>query len=179
VSEVTAIMRAAIELRFRLLPCLWHRFARAASHHEPIIRSTFYDFPEDTKTALDHPQPCPVAAQACSARSVVRILPRTQATGRWGSRHAVVSYREDATGLGTVLLIVLVLMLLGVIPAWPYSRGWGYAPSGIVGVIVVVLLILLLIGCSSAPRAVFTGERILMPAEPVRRRMRSRTAMAT
>jgi fumarate reductase subunit D len=48
--------------------------------------------------------------------------------------------------LGTVLLIVLILLLLGVIPAWPHSRGWGYAPSGILGLVVVVLLILLLMG---------------------------------
>lgn len=48
--------------------------------------------------------------------------------------------------LGTILLILLVLVLLGVIPAWPHSRGWGYGPSGLVGVIVVVLLILLLTG---------------------------------
>jgi hypothetical protein len=48
--------------------------------------------------------------------------------------------------LGTVLLIVLILVLLGVIPAWPHSKGWGYAPSGILGLVVVVLLILLLMG---------------------------------
>jgi hypothetical protein len=48
--------------------------------------------------------------------------------------------------LGTILLIVLVLVLIGAIPAWPYSRSWGYGPSGIVGLIVVVLLILLLMG---------------------------------
>jgi hypothetical protein len=48
--------------------------------------------------------------------------------------------------LGTVLLIVLVLIFLGVIPAWPHSRGWGYAPSGILGVIALVVLILLLTG---------------------------------
>jgi hypothetical protein len=48
--------------------------------------------------------------------------------------------------LGTILLIVLVLALIGAIPAWPYSRSWGYGPSGIVGLIVVVLLILLLMG---------------------------------
>jgi len=48
--------------------------------------------------------------------------------------------------LGTILLIVLILMLLGVIPTWPHSRGWGYGPSGIVGVILVVLVILLLMG---------------------------------
>lgn len=48
--------------------------------------------------------------------------------------------------IGTILLIVLVLVLIGAVPAWPYSRGWGYGPSGIVGVIVVVLLILLFTG---------------------------------
>ena len=48
--------------------------------------------------------------------------------------------------LGTILLIVLVLVLLGAIPAWPYSRSWGYGPSGVVGLIVVILLVLLLLG---------------------------------
>lgn len=48
--------------------------------------------------------------------------------------------------LGTILIIVLILVLLGVIPAWPHSRGWGYGPSGIVGVLVVILLVLLLMG---------------------------------
>jgi hypothetical protein len=48
--------------------------------------------------------------------------------------------------LGTLLLILLVLILLGVIPRWPHSRDWGYAPSGIVGVVVVVLVVLLLVG---------------------------------
>lgn len=48
--------------------------------------------------------------------------------------------------LGTILLIVLVLALVGVIPAWPHSRSWGYAPSGIIGLILVVLLILFLLG---------------------------------
>ena len=46
----------------------------------------------------------------------------------------------------TILLIILDLILLGVIPAWPHSRGWGYGPSGIVGVLVVILLVLLLLG---------------------------------
>lgn len=48
--------------------------------------------------------------------------------------------------LGTILLIVLVLLLIGVIPTWPHSRGWGYGPSGILGVILVVVVILLLLG---------------------------------
>ncbi len=49
-------------------------------------------------------------------------------------------------GLGTILLIILVLVLLGALPAWPYSRGWGYGPSGVLGLVVVVLLILVLMG---------------------------------
>jgi hypothetical protein len=48
--------------------------------------------------------------------------------------------------LGALLLILLVLMLLGAVPAWPYSRGWGYAPSGVLGLLVVILLIALLTG---------------------------------
>ena len=48
--------------------------------------------------------------------------------------------------LGTILLIILIVVLIGAIPAWPYSRGWGYGPSGILGVIVIVLLVLVLMG---------------------------------
>ena len=48
--------------------------------------------------------------------------------------------------LETILLIILILLLIGAIPAWPYSRGWGYFPSGIVGVVVVVLLVMVLMG---------------------------------
>ena len=48
--------------------------------------------------------------------------------------------------LSTVLLIVLILLLVGAIPSWPHSRGWGYAPSGLLGVILVVVLILALTG---------------------------------
>lgn len=48
--------------------------------------------------------------------------------------------------LGTIILILLVLMLLGVIPTWPHSRSWGYAPSGILGTILIVVLILLVLG---------------------------------
>lgn len=48
--------------------------------------------------------------------------------------------------LGTILLIVLILVLVGVIPSWPHSRSWGYGPSGAVGLIVVILLLLVLTG---------------------------------
>jgi len=49
-------------------------------------------------------------------------------------------------GLGTILLIILILVLIGALPSWPYSRSWGVFPSGILGVIVVVLIVLLLMG---------------------------------
>jgi hypothetical protein len=48
--------------------------------------------------------------------------------------------------LGTILLIVLILLLVGAIPSWPYSRGWGYGPSGLIGIIAIVIVILLLTG---------------------------------
>lgn len=47
--------------------------------------------------------------------------------------------------LGTLLLIILVLLLIGAIPAWPYSRGWGYAPGGILGALLVIVLVLVLL----------------------------------
>jgi hypothetical protein len=47
--------------------------------------------------------------------------------------------------LGTILLIVLILLLIGAIPSWPYSSGWGYGPSGVLGTILVIVLILVLL----------------------------------
>ena len=49
-------------------------------------------------------------------------------------------------GIGTILLIILIILLVGAFPSWPYSSGWGYGPSGLLGVVVVVLLILVLMG---------------------------------
>ena len=48
--------------------------------------------------------------------------------------------------IGTILLIVVILILVGVLPAWPHARGWGYGPSGILGTILIILIILFLIG---------------------------------
>lgn len=48
--------------------------------------------------------------------------------------------------LGTIVLVILFLMLLGAIPAWPHSRNWGYAPSGGLGLVVIILIILILTG---------------------------------
>ena len=48
--------------------------------------------------------------------------------------------------IGTILLVILILMLVGVIPVWPHSRGWGYGPSGGLGTILIILLVLVLLG---------------------------------
>ena len=48
--------------------------------------------------------------------------------------------------MGTVLLVILILLLIGALPLWPYSGGWGYYPSGGLGLLVVILVILLLMG---------------------------------
>lgn len=48
--------------------------------------------------------------------------------------------------IGTILLIILILILIGALPSWPHSRSWGYFPSGILGVVVIVLIIMLLMG---------------------------------
>ncbi len=48
--------------------------------------------------------------------------------------------------LGTILLIVLILMLVGAFPSWPHSSSWGYGPSGVLGLVVIVLVVLLLTG---------------------------------
>jgi hypothetical protein len=49
-------------------------------------------------------------------------------------------------GISTILLIIVILLLIGAVPAWPHSRSWGYGPSGLLGLVVVVLLVMLLMG---------------------------------
>ena len=48
--------------------------------------------------------------------------------------------------LGTIILIIVILLLVGAVPAWPHSRGWGYGPSGLLGVVLLILIVLLLMG---------------------------------
>ena len=55
--------------------------------------------------------------------------------------------------LGTILLIILILVLLGVLPTWPHSRGWGYYPTGGIGLIIIIIIVLLLLGRLSGPAA--------------------------
>jgi asparagine N-glycosylation enzyme membrane subunit Stt3 len=55
-------------------------------------------------------------------------------------------FKERFMSLGTILLIVLILMLIGVMPSWPHSRNWGYGPSGGLGLVVIIIIVLLLMG---------------------------------
>lgn len=48
--------------------------------------------------------------------------------------------------IGTILLIILILLLIGAVPAWPHSQGWGYTPGGLVGVLLVIVIVLLVLG---------------------------------
>ncbi len=48
--------------------------------------------------------------------------------------------------LGTLLLVIVILLLIGAVPSWPYSRSWGYAPSGVLGVVVLVVVLLVVMG---------------------------------
>jgi hypothetical protein len=59
---------------------------------------------------------------------------------------AIIHFRERQMSLGTILLIILVLLLVGALPAWPYSGSWGYYPSGGLGLVLIVLLVLVVSG---------------------------------
>ena len=65
-----------------------------------------------------------------------------------GAHHATAMSNtgERAMSIGTILLIILILMLIGVLPVWPHATSWGYGPSGIVGVILVIVIVLFLLG---------------------------------
>lgn len=69
-----------------------------------------------------------------------RLLTRRRGTHRMPGRP------ETTMTLGTILLLVLILLLIGAVPTWPHSRSWGYVPSGALGLVVVVLVVLLLLG---------------------------------
>jgi len=59
---------------------------------------------------------------------------------------AAPKHKENVMTLGTILLIVLILLLIGAIPSWPHSRSWGYGPSGGLGLLVVIVIVLLVMG---------------------------------
>jgi hypothetical protein len=76
----------------------------------------------------------------CRARNVAATL---HGLDRYASR---ITTKKEASVLGTILIILLILLLIGALPRWGYSSGWGYGPSGILGLILVLIVILLLLG---------------------------------
>jgi hypothetical protein len=63
-----------------------------------------------------------------------------------GSLFPLTTVRGNAMSLGTILLIVLILILIGAIPRWPHSQSWGYAPTGGIGLLILIVVVLLLLG---------------------------------
>ena len=80
------------------------------------------------------------------AHRTSRASPTSMAGTGLGHRHSVLKTQEQVMSLGTILLIVLILILIGVLPTWPHARSWGYGPSGIVGVVLLILIVLFLLG---------------------------------
>jgi hypothetical protein len=72
-------------------------------------------------------------------RAIVRVA-------RCSQTSAFAQQKEADMSVGMILLIILILILVGALPAWPHSRNWGYRPSGILGVLLIVLIVLLLMG---------------------------------
>jgi hypothetical protein len=70
----------------------------------------------------------------------------TEPAGKSGNGESCVPKEGAMSTIGIVLLIVLILILLGAVPTWPYSRSWGYIPSGFIGILLIVLIILLIAG---------------------------------
>ena len=60
--------------------------------------------------------------------------------------HAQAAEKEIEMTLGVILLVILVLLLMGAIPNWPHSRGWGYGPSGVLGVVLLIVVVLVFTG---------------------------------
>jgi hypothetical protein len=83
---------------------------------------------------------------------IVVLWPPNGASSRVSFQHGRINEpkrltkKEQVTSLGTILLIVLILILLGVLPTWPHARSWGYGPSGIVGVVLVIVIVPFLMG---------------------------------
>jgi hypothetical protein len=92
------------------------------------------------KTDLKSPLPM---VQCIKSRAILTL----GASGR--KKHFVVAdlgWLEETTMLGTILIIILILLLIGALPTWPYSSGWGYYPGGGVGLILIIVVVLILVG---------------------------------
>jgi hypothetical protein len=88
----------------------------------------------------------PVDIVAFGRQTVPRCVSAFGTEGSTDPKRWRLTKKEQVMSLGTILLIVLILILLGVLPTWPHARSWGYGPSGIVGVILVIVIVLFLMG---------------------------------
>jgi hypothetical protein len=89
--------------------------------------------------ADDQRSPTSAPTQWTSTASDVRAAPQS-------IRRDLDKQQEKRKDMGTILIIILVLVVIGALPAWPHSRSWGYYPSGGLGLILLILIILLLLG---------------------------------
>lgn len=71
---------------------------------------------------------------------------RAEGTSVTQQRFHSIAIGPGAKPMSTLLLVILILLIIGAVPSWPYSRGWGYGPSGLLGVLLIVLIVLLLTG---------------------------------
>jgi predicted nucleic acid-binding Zn ribbon protein len=81
-----------------------------------------------------------------NARGLLRRIAKSRAFCSGPARRSVNRKRRGGYMLGTILLIVLIILLIGAVPSWPYSRGWGYYPSGGLGLVLIVVIVLLAMG---------------------------------
>ena len=84
--------------------------------------------------------------RSVGCRTEANICCRYSEGGKARRHLSKVSFKENKMGIGTILLVILLLALVCVIPTWPHSRGWGYRPAGGVSVLLVIVLVLLLVG---------------------------------
>jgi hypothetical protein len=64
----------------------------------------------------------------------------------WQINSRRIGYQEASKMLSTILIVILILLLIGALPQWPYSAGWGYGPGGLLGTILIIVVILALLG---------------------------------
>jgi hypothetical protein len=89
----------------------------------------------------------PIGSSPRYLRANVRLTTQPESSRHLNRKHVNLALPLlQYGGMGTILLVILILMLLGAVPAWPHSRSWGYAPSGGLGLVVIILLILVLTG---------------------------------